>query len=294
VLWSPSEVDSARELELDASEKIHLVEHRISPFINHMLAQDTPGALQEGGAGEVGERERGGGGGVARAAIEAESMDDAEGSVDRGAGEGAADHLHHDAASPVDAEEQNLLDEQIFLLDERLAALHARRERSAAGSAEAGARQAGKQDAVDGESSSSCWGEYQELEAADVQGVIPGKGSVRFAFGKKACVATPSPFAGQDQQAEPPATPTLEEALLLVMEGSKPPPPPKPCLAVTPERLAQQPYAPGLDASLAAAVSRGSASTISPASVSCMFCRVGGGGGGERVSQRSRELRVEE
>ena len=121
------------------------------------------------------------------------------------------------------------------------------------------------------------------LDAAGVQGVVPGKGAVRFAVGKKASVAIegPSPYDHQDQQLERPETPTLEEALLLVMEGPKPPPPPKPCLAVTPERIGQSPDASVLDVSHAAAAAGRTVSTISSASVSGTCCRVGGGGRGE-------------
>lgn len=72
-------MDSARELELDASDKIHLVEHRISPFINQMLAQDAPSQLAHTEAG-AGEEMRGGGesSGLAVAAVEA-AIIDAEG-----------------------------------------------------------------------------------------------------------------------------------------------------------------------------------------------------------------------
>ena len=72
-------MDSARELELDASDKIHLVEHRISPFINQMLAQDAPSQLcqlqhAEAGAGED-MRGSGESSGLAVADVEAAILD---------------------------------------------------------------------------------------------------------------------------------------------------------------------------------------------------------------------------
>lgn len=76
-------MDSARELELDASDKILLVEHRISPFVNQMLAPDAtaPTAPHESEGDEEAMQEGGGSSGQAAAAMEAAESTDTEGGL---------------------------------------------------------------------------------------------------------------------------------------------------------------------------------------------------------------------